>query len=256
MLMTRLEFNAGAIEFYKALSVSSMITENSEQCVMSFGGWFVECRDGADWCVTSLVHPPIIRRRKHNMMSGTQDSNGEEDVFTEDHDLIEESTLREDHEEDSTTVQSYDEGWIEWNFSVVYSETWGAPILYFQAQSTDGTKLMRNQVLHELGWDLESMDHWQFLSEEEHPITGNPAYFLHPCQISECLVEMIEMEVDASNSENVESTLQQSFHSLSKGQVLLCWLALMLSSLNIKINSHRYSELQKIIKNGKDKGYI
>lgn len=248
--MTRLEFNTGAIEFYNALSHSSTITENSEPSLLSAGGWCLERTDGAEGYVTSLVHRPIIRPRKHkvgNINIETQDNMGE-DMCTEDRDLVQEGILQEDFEEDSTTVQTYNDGWIEWNFSIVYSDTWGTPILYFQAQSADGTKLMRNQVLHELEWDLENMDHWQFVSEEEHPITGNPTYFLHPCQTSEYLVEMMKTDVNVSTNENVENDQQQSIYAQSNGQALLCWLALMMSSMKIQVNSHRYSELQKIMK--------
>jgi hypothetical protein len=258
MLMTRSEFNTGAVELYEALSFASKnlrdMNEKNEQCIMLTGGWFLEnercshqTTDYKEWSVVSLVHQPILRRRKKEKRDrGKGEWNtSEEVVLVEDSDPMEGSIQTVEQEEDSTTFQSHDEGWIEWNLSVVYSDTWGAPVLYFQVQSTDGTKLMRDEVLHELGWDQENLaDHWQFISEDENPITGAPSYFLHPCQTSECLLEMFEL--DASYRKDYGNVME-TFHLLSKGQVLLCWLALMLPSLKAKVSSRSFSELRQIV---------
>jgi ubiquitin-like-conjugating enzyme ATG10 len=74
----------------------------------------------------------------------------------------------------------------EWSFSVVYSHIWHVPVLYFTVQMQDGTPLTRNEVidsLHSYCSDPDSFVHTSdFVTIDEHPVTGSPSYFLHPCQ--------------------------------------------------------------------------
>merc|ERR1719245_400036 len=70
---------------------------------------------------------------------------------------------------------------MEWNLSVVYSETWNVPVLYFRVQYLDGRVCSRDTIL--LLIQLKD----DFVSEEEHPIHGVPCFFLHPCQTHDCL---------------------------------------------------------------------
>jgi hypothetical protein len=72
---------------------------------------------------------------------------------------------------------------VQWKFSIVFSDTWRVPVLYFTVQHGDGTPLLRSQVLEIIEVDeKEIADTWDFVSHDEHPITGEPSFFLHPCQ--------------------------------------------------------------------------
>jgi hypothetical protein len=119
------------------------------------------------------------------------------------------STTRND------SANYYGRWMIRWVYSIVYSPTWQAPVLYFTAESSvaasassDGPGdsgnndavlplfLSRRQVLQELNHDAAAVtttgdscdeDSWNFVSAEEHPMTGLPSFFLHPCQTADCL---------------------------------------------------------------------
>ena len=84
---------------------------------------------------------------------------------------------------------------IFWYFSVVYSDSYQVPVLYFHVQHQDGSPCSRDQVV---GWlrpnattatekdsSDSTIDSWDFVSQERHPYTGFPSYFLHPCRTSE-----------------------------------------------------------------------
>lgn len=84
----------------------------------------------------------------------------------------------------------------EWRFSVAYSDVWLVPVLYFTVQRiTDGAPCTRQEVLDMLhlynhqnfataGLDDSS---WDFCSYDEHPVSGMPSFFLHPCRTLERL---------------------------------------------------------------------
>ncbi len=109
----------------------------------------------------------------------------------------------------ATTTTSLD--YTEWSFSILLHATWRVPTLYFSCCHSDGTPLCRREVLdmlllpRELSWINDASVHrdeeqnddnnnddedddelsWEFVSQEEHPITGQPSYFLHPCRTAE-----------------------------------------------------------------------
>lgn len=80
----------------------------------------------------------------------------------------------------------------EWSFSVVYSEVWRAPVLYFTVQRLDGIPCTRREVLdmldhHDHQNAATVPDSWDFVSWDEHPVTGIPSFVLHPCRTLERL---------------------------------------------------------------------
>lgn len=259
--MTRIDFKKAAAELFEALCTSSaylLCDPNDRENIFLGGSWLLESDESQSsssfhnndyLSVVSLVRRPIFRQRKMNR--GTKERVEEMmnmDLFIADSELSGDDHQRE-HEEDPSTFQSRYDEWIEWNFSVVYNETWCAPVLFFQVAHADGAKLSRNEVLEELEWD-ETSDSWQFLSEEEHPVTGAPTYFLHPCQTWEHLNILFRSGTSIYDDDVMKNDIN-SLISLSKGQVLLSWLALMVSSLQMKIRPKHYVELQRLIQTNK-----
>ncbi|XP_074597487.1 autophagy-related 10 [Brevipalpus obovatus] len=88
---------------------------------------------------------------------------------------------------------------IQFEYNILYSESYSVPVLYFQAINADGKQISLEDV-----WKLipnvyhqhESIDFQNETSEErfarlssmisqnEHPIVGTPFYWIHPCQTS------------------------------------------------------------------------
>ena len=123
---------------------------------------------------------------------------------------------------------------IEWSFSVAYSHVWAVPVLYFRVQYLNGMPLSRPEVLNILrcgadhdvvksddstqGVSVEEDDGWNFVSYEEHPITGVPSFFLHPCQTSKRL--HLLMATGTNSDDSVEKN--------KSAVVLLSWLSMIL----------------------------
>lgn len=117
----------------------------------------------------------------------------------------------------------------DWTFSIVYSHTWQQPVLYFFGQESDGSPLTRTRVvdiLSNLRHRNKVQDSWDFVSAEEHPVSGMPAFFLHPCRTG-ALLETI-------NSDPTDDALR-----------LLSWMALIFPSVGYPIPAKLYNQLRQ-----------
>lgn len=142
---------------------------------------------------------------------------------------------------------------IEWSFSVVYSHVWGVPVLYFRVQYLNGIPLSRSQVLNILiggiGDSIENKgthedaieedDGWNFVSYEEHPITGVPSFFLHPCQTS----KRLHLLMIATGAENDEYSVVKK----NPANVLLSWLSMILPSTGFRMSPKVFCAARKEI---------
>jgi len=174
-----------------------------------------------------LIHPPITRNQ--NVQTTTPD-------LVHNDDEQEEEEVVVDHEQ--VTVSQTTLSYTEWHFSVVYSDTWQVPVLYFQVQQSDGQPLWRQDVLGLLSLDDEKSndDSWHFLSQEEHPVTGVPSFFLHPCQTSALL--------NILKTHNKVST--QSLES-SSASVILSWMSIVLPAVGLPFPPGVYSQVQDFL---------
>ena len=142
---------------------------------------------------TYLQHPSVVQRLHTNIVKNY--GINEEWIEFEDDDVqIEDPQI--------VTNLTNDDNFpcedCEWDFTVVYSHVWAMPVLYFQVYKNDGKFMLREEVLRILylttskkhndvmkdGSTNKDEEEWNFVSQEEHPITGRPAYFFHPCQTS------------------------------------------------------------------------
>lgn len=123
--------------------------------------------------------------------------------------------------------------YIEWRFSFLYSDTWMVPVLYFTVKHNDGMPFQRSQVLNMLNIDENNVtDIWDFLSYEEHPVTGEPSFFLHPCQTCERL-----------------SLLFQQNNQQATPSSLLSWMTMILPTIGFRIPTRTFLRLQEWIDN-------
>lgn len=139
-----------------------------------------------------LSHPPVFAKYNTRFNDSkddySKDDCAENKISLEDEDIIPDEQampVQEFAKTKETSVQA------QWNFSIVYSDTYGVPVLYFRVQTLDGSPCERSKVLEWLPKQSVA-DSWDFISQEEHPITGLPSYFLHPCQASNRLKEILQ----------------------------------------------------------------
>mmetsp|Transcript_14511 Transcript_14511/g.16881 ORF Transcript_14511/g.16881 Transcript_14511/m.16881 type:complete len:196 (+) Transcript_14511:2-589(+) len=179
---------------------------------------------------------------------------------------------------------------VEWTFSIVYNYIWSVPVLYFQVQFSDGQMLSRKQVLKVLKEIQTNRDYlheredgncdsddksdnnnddddestWDFISQEEHPITGIPTFFFHPCQTSARLYLVLDgssaqnhnnytgsskRNEDMNDKNEISSTrvrgpgiVTQECHS---GHILFTWLSMILPTAGFRISPKLYNFLRK-----------
>lgn len=142
------------------------------------------------------------------------------------------------NQDDETTSKPSSSSW-EWNFSVVYSETWQAPVLYFHVHNDvyRGEPCTRTQIVRHLTKTLDAQnnnvsDSWDFVSQDEHPVTRLPSFFLHPCRTNERLQHL-------SNKDNKEEE--------DPAVVLLQWMSLILPSVGLSVSSADFVKVRTLL---------
>ena len=175
--------------------------------------WFTEQSSVEDSIF--LKHPPV-----YSSWNTTASLSLKNEV-TGDYDAMEESLI-----EDPDVEYEIPNNNVEWIFSIVYSETWQVPVLYFTVSQEDRIPCSRDQVLEIL---KEQDDSWEFVSYEEHPATGVPSLFLHPCQTKERMAQLLD-------------------HGNTPEQQLWSWMSLIFPTVGFSIPSKTFLRVQQKLK--------
>jgi hypothetical protein len=133
---------------------------------------------------------------------------------------------------------------IQWAFSIVYSDTYRVPVLYFHVQQLmkNGAPCTRSHVVE---WLLPSnidddddddddrkgqpQDTWEFISQQEHPCTGVPSYFLHPCQTAQRM-KMLNSSTTTTSDNNTA--------------LLWTWMSMILPAVSQSIPGSYFLRIQ------------
>ena len=70
---------------------------------------------------------------------------------------------------------------------------------------------------------------WEFVSREEHPATGRPAFFLHPCRTAELMRGMLAARRDSKDGEGDDEHCP-----------LLSWMSVVLPTVGCKVSSRAF----------------
>lgn len=217
------DFQVGIISVANAFS--NLSPEDRNGCLHR---WMLEESFGTKY----LVHPPFFHQTMDFHSSRRSTDEEEEDIHDYSIDTLHDPALYNPEENAKDT--NSDE-WIEWHFTVVYSHIWGMPILYFDVYSSQGQALSRNEVLNLLAGrnNINQSDQWNFLSQEEHPLTGNPSFFLHPCETANRLNVILDgIEAQEIERKNVS------------GDIILTWLTLILQAVGFRIDVNVIQQIQ------------
>lgn len=129
--------------------------------------------------------------------------------------------------------------WI-WHFSIVYSETWQAPVLFFHVhdlyRGEPCTRTLVVDYLSKLHTQNQVSDSWEFCSQDEHPVTRMPSFFLHPCRTHERLQHLTRVahpEIDKEENPAV---------------VLLQWMSILLPSVGLAVSSAEFVKVAAILR--------
>ena len=114
-------------------------------------------------------------------------------------------------------------------------------------------------------------DLWEFISQEEHPMTGVPSFFLHPCQTSMRMELLLSRqrqqrqrqrqqeyipchdaihhpttEDNNNNKNNTHRIIQQKMQDCP----LLSWMSMILPVVGCKISPESFHRIHEIMTNG------
>ena len=170
------DFDNAALQVCRALEQETTPTPScgSDSLLL----WSMETAFSPTTSKICLKHPPV--------MTLQDDASDQQDDVPKDGYV--DRSLVEDLDSVDTTTGPTDE--LQWSFSIVYSETWQDPVIYFTVQRRDGSLCDRDfvvSILRTKSRQNQVEDSWEFVSYDEHPITGTPALFLHPCRTKERL---------------------------------------------------------------------
>ena len=194
--------------------------------------WRMECSEESPY----LVHDTVaIADCSNNYIGGDND----------DHDLYE-KVLMDNESTRIPFLHRHPNRIIEFSFSVCFSHVWSVPVLYFRAQDLYGQMISRARLLQFIKQgrmiatgDTDNID-WDennFISEEEHPVTGTPCFFLHPCETATRLHTL-------SLSIREDSDHDTRFYSL----LILSWLCMVLPAIQFRMSPIFFNQLVNKIK--------
>ncbi|XP_059915779.1 ubiquitin-like-conjugating enzyme ATG10 isoform X1 [Gadus macrocephalus] len=112
------------------------------------------------------------------------------------------SDVRSDLEGDDACVQAAASGVVlQHEYHVLFSCSFGVPVLYFRVFDLEGRSLCLEQV-----WDIVRRNSrmrlqqspWNTITQQEHPMLGQPFFVLHPCKTEEFMGPVVR----AAEAEN------------------------------------------------------
>ena len=128
----------------------------------------------------------------------------------------------EEHDDatlDVTNVQS-----ISYHYTIVYSESYQVPVIYFTASWQDGGQLQLEQV-----WDQvqlsSDVNKLSTLTQTEHPLLGIPCYHIHPCNTATMMSSVLN-----DTAKNSDTLKWQT-------KYVIMWLSLVSPLVNLPFST-------------------
>ncbi|NXN10746.1 ATG10 enzyme, partial [Indicator maculatus] len=77
---------------------------------------------------------------------------------------------------------------IRYEYHVLYSSSYQVPVLYFRASCLDGRPLTLDEIWKSVHACYQARlleGPWDTITQQEHPLLGQPFFVLHPCRTNE-----------------------------------------------------------------------
>lgn len=89
-------------------------------------------------------------------------------------------------------------------YHVVYSSSYGVPVLYFNVCLSNGKPLSLSQIWQCIPDDAYKTklrtDPWSVVTQSEHPYTGRPYHIVHPCNTSDFMMKCLSRRTRESSN--------------------------------------------------------
>ncbi|XP_072438585.1 ubiquitin-like-conjugating enzyme ATG10 isoform X2 [Chiloscyllium punctatum] len=99
---------------------------------------------------------------------------------------------------------------IRYEYHVVYSSSYQAPVLYFRACYSDGKPLTLEEIwenVHDCYKERLFQGPWDTITQQEHHLLGQPFFVLHPCRTSELMTSIMGATQEQRNVNYITSWL-------------------------------------------------
>ncbi|XP_041042929.1 ubiquitin-like-conjugating enzyme ATG10 isoform X2 [Carcharodon carcharias] len=109
--------------------------------------------------------------------------------------LSEEEVNMENVSNDTEEAQVTTPELIRYEYHVVYSSSYQAPVLYFRACFADGKPLALKEIwenVHDCYKERLLHGSWGTITQQEHHLLGQPFFVLHPCRTSELMTPIMD----------------------------------------------------------------
>ncbi|KAM5300271.1 ubiquitin-like-conjugating enzyme ATG10 [Ctenodactylus gundi] len=94
---------------------------------------------------------------------------------------------------------------VKYEYHVLYSCSYHVPVLYFRASFLDGRPLTLKEIwegVHECYKTRLLQGPWDTITQQEHPVLGQPFFVLHPCKTREFMAPVVKSSQRAHRSAN------------------------------------------------------
>lgn len=84
---------------------------------------------------------------------------------------------------------------LRYEYHVLYSRSFRVPVLYFRASFLDGRPLTLEDIwegVHQCYRARVLQAPWDAITQQEHPILGQPFFVLHPCKTNEFMTPVLK----------------------------------------------------------------
>ncbi|XP_049603105.1 ubiquitin-like-conjugating enzyme ATG10 [Syngnathus scovelli] len=119
---------------------------------------------------------------------------------------------------------------LQYEYHIVYSCSYMAPVLYFRASTLEGRSLSLEEVWSFVHPNFRSrLQHSPLttITQQEHPLLGQPFFMIHPCKTEEFMRPVLQLETEQHRQANY----------------ILTWLSVVGPLVGLDV-SLKYSTLQ------------
>ncbi|XP_042561499.1 ubiquitin-like-conjugating enzyme ATG10 isoform X2 [Clupea harengus] len=109
--------------------------------------------------------------------------------------LLEEEQLCDQDEAVGEPTAAEGQAAVRYEYHVLYSCSYQIPVLYFRASTLEGRSLSLEEVWNNVHPNYQQrllQGPWDTITQQEHPLLGQPFFMLHPCRTEEFMRPALE----------------------------------------------------------------